>query len=341
MPFSVTSSGIRPPVRSQAYRQAGLEALRPELVAHVEHRHAVLGAEDAVGADAQPRVGLHAEEVVAVGGVEEHVLQLRRRRSTRSSPPSTATYSVIDRVSPTGTPGAADRIASTALRWASTKTSLTRRRRSRSCLPGGKTPNSHPIRPTTLGSLSVQARRDHVAQLAGEALAERGEPVGGDGVLPAAPLGDPPGVREVVERHGRLDAVAAQRLALAAVVVDGRVRTTRPPRARCGSTRPRSGSCRGRGRRPGRRPRPSGSTSRRRRPTVRRTVCGRRAPTPTSRCSSSRPRSGGRRWRCPTGTRRGSGAAVVSSVTAGKLVRGPGAFVATFPPCRRTPSMPS
>jgi hypothetical protein len=80
-------------------------------------------------------------------------------RSRRDSPPSTATYSVIDRVRPTGTPGAAERMASTALRWASTKWPLTVRRSWTSLLPGGKVPSSQPMVATMLGSLMVQARR--------------------------------------------------------------------------------------------------------------------------------------------------------------------------------------
>ena len=48
-------------------------------------------------------------------------------------------------------------------------------------------------------------------------------------------------------------------------MVEGGGRPLARPRARCGSTRARTGSCRTRGRRPGRRRRPSGATSRRRR----------------------------------------------------------------------------
>ena len=79
---------------------------------------------------------------------------------------------------------------------------------------------------------------------------------------------------------------------------------TRPPRARCATTRARSGTRRTRGRAGCRGPRGSARGGRTRRPTAPRTGCRARAPTPTSRCSSCRPRPGARRSRCPRGNRR-------------------------------------
>src|SRR5262249_32407393 len=51
-----------------------LQRLRPDLVAHLGAPHAGLGSPDAVGADAESGVRLHAEEVVAARGVEEYLL---------------------------------------------------------------------------------------------------------------------------------------------------------------------------------------------------------------------------------------------------------------------------
>ena len=62
----------------------------------------------------------------------------------------------------------------------------------------------------------------------------------------------------------------------------------------------------------------SGGSGRRRRRSARRTATLGCAPTPTSRCSSCRPRPGARRWPCPRGTRRGTRFASV--VEAGEVV---------------------
>ena len=52
----------------------GLQRLRIELVAHRQHRDAVLATDVAVGPDARAAVGLHADEVVAPAWREEDVL---------------------------------------------------------------------------------------------------------------------------------------------------------------------------------------------------------------------------------------------------------------------------
>ena len=95
---------------------------------------------------------------------------------------------------------------------------------------------------TTFGSLIVHARRSTGASSSADPPAEGGEAVGGRGVGPPALGGHPPRRGEVVEGDDRVEAGGEQRLALAPVVVDGGRSTTRPPRARCGSTRWRTGS---------------------------------------------------------------------------------------------------
>ncbi len=99
--------------------------------------------------------------------------------------------------------------------------------------------------------------------------------------------------------------------------------TTRRLRARCGSTRWRTGSWRSRGRPRGRRPRASGASCRRRRRSAPCTPSPACAPSATSRCSSCPPRSGGRRWRSPSGTRPGTvGVGMVRDLPAGEVTRG-------------------
>ena len=82
----------------------------------------------------------------------------RRNRSRLASPPSTAAHSDIASVSPTGTPGAPARIASTALRWASTKIALIAGTLPISVCPGGNIPMPQPMNETMFGSLIVHAR---------------------------------------------------------------------------------------------------------------------------------------------------------------------------------------
>jgi hypothetical protein len=64
----------------------------------------------------------------------------------------------MDSVRPTGTPGAAPRMASTAMRCPAIMLRATARDSSLSDLPGGNMPASQPMAATTLGSLMVQAR---------------------------------------------------------------------------------------------------------------------------------------------------------------------------------------
>ena len=73
MPFSVTRAARTPARIAPGSPQAVAEGCRIELVTHVEHGHALLIAGPAVRADQLAGVGLHAEEVVTLGGVEEHV----------------------------------------------------------------------------------------------------------------------------------------------------------------------------------------------------------------------------------------------------------------------------
>ena len=126
-------------------------------------------------------------------------------------------------------------------------------------------------------------------------LAEAGELVDDLGLGPAAAVGHPARRREVVERHDRRDAVlVAGRRARAGSSRARRARTRRP-RARCATTRSRSGTTPNpRSRDAARCRRRSGGSCRSSRRTARRTACRACARTPTSRCSSCRPRSGAR-----------------------------------------------
>jgi hypothetical protein len=203
MPFSVTSSGTPPPV---------------------------FGPDDAVGPDPHPGVGLHAEEVVSPGRVEEHVLQEvphpggpllaageRGELGHRQREP--------DRHARRRGPDGVDRLAVGV--------------------------DEHVVDPPAEGGVDLAGREgaeppagdgddvglvdragaaDDVAQLTGQPPAEGGEQVGRGRVLPSAPGGHPPRRREVVERQHRRDAAGPQGEALPAVVVDGRGR----PLARLG-----------------------------------------------------------------------------------------------------------
>ena len=138
-----------------------------------------------------------------------------------------------------------------------------------------------------------------VAQCAGHHLAEATEALDGGPALPPTLIGEPPRGREVVEGDHRIDRPghAARRTAPgSAPAPPGR---TPPLPARCGSIRPRSGSCPGRETPPVRRPPATGPTSRTRPRRARRTPCRARARTPTSRYWRCRPLSGGRPWPCP------------------------------------------
>jgi hypothetical protein len=71
-----------------------------------------------------------------------------------------------------------------------------------------------------LGSLMVQAG-DPVRRGGGRPLAEGGEALGRVGRLPTAPVGQPPGVGEVVERDHGVDAAVPKAVAQPGVVVEG------------------------------------------------------------------------------------------------------------------------
>ena len=64
----------------------------------------------------------------------------------------------MESVKPTGTPGAAARMASTETRWAAASRAATSRESATSVFPGGNMPACHPMVATTLGSLIVHAR---------------------------------------------------------------------------------------------------------------------------------------------------------------------------------------
>ena len=98
---------------------------------------------------------------------------------------------------------------------------------------------------TTLGSLMVQAHPIRSPRCAAARLDEAGEALGGVGRLPAAPGGEPPRRREVVEGDDREDPVPVAGRAHPAVVLERGERRTRPRPARSGSTRARSGTRRG------------------------------------------------------------------------------------------------
>lgn len=79
--------------------------------------------------------------------------------AARDSPPSTASVSCIDSVSPTGTSASStERRAAADWRCASASTSFTARRRAESRRPGGKAPVRYPCSATMLGSLMVHAQ---------------------------------------------------------------------------------------------------------------------------------------------------------------------------------------
>ena len=173
-------------------------------------------------------------------------------------------------------------------------------------VPGGnRRPSRSPCNGTMLGSLIVHAIPIPSPRCATATSAEAGEPVDDRGVGPAAVGRSPARRREVVERDDREQVAARGRRRGRGVVVERARWRTRRPRARCVTTRSRTGTRRSRARAGCRDPRVAPERGRTRRPTARRTACRARAPTPTSRCSSCRPRPGGRRSRCPRGTRQG------------------------------------
>ena len=289
----------------------GLEALRPVLVAHVQHGHALLGAEHAVAARCAC-----ASRSARRGSRRPRWRRGRRppsrryMRAVRSSPPSTGhVLGHRQRQADRARPGPPARMASTALRWASTNTSLTRRRRSRV----GLARREDAEQPADRGDdvrLVDRAGPGHRRRPARRQRARRRRRSG------RRSPGPPSRPRSATQRGvvkwwkvtiGSMPC-ARSAVALAAVVVDGGGR----PLALLGlDPAPLDRepvASRDRSRRPGPRPR---------RPPVPRVAgvarrlgaadCPRCAPTPTSRCSSCRPRSGGRRWPCPRGSRRGSG----------------------------------
>ena len=69
---------------------------------------------------------------------------------------------------------------------------------------------------TMLGLVDRAGPAHPVGEVGRGPLAERGEAVGRLGLLPAAPVGQPPRGREVVEGDDRVDAHVEQGLALAA-----------------------------------------------------------------------------------------------------------------------------
>ena len=172
----------------------------------------------------------------------------------------------MDSVRPTGTPGAAARMASTATRWAWPGAPPQRARARRRSCPGGNMPACQPMVATMLGSLMVQARVMTSPSASATTVQKRAKRSTADVGLPAPLRGEPERRREVVEGHDRVDAPLAQARRTGGGSAPARRGRSHPRPARCGSTRPRSGSCRGPGRRPGRRPPPSGSTSRRQSP---------------------------------------------------------------------------
>ena len=109
-----------------------------------------------------------------------------------------------------------------------------------------------------------------------------------------------------MERQHRRQPVLVTRIQHSPVVVERGESRTRPPRARCATTRASSGRRRARAR-PRARCRPrSGGSDRRHRPRPRRRARTADAPRASCRCRRCRPRPGGPRSPCPTGTRRES-----------------------------------
>ena len=285
------------PGAPQAVGQGG----RVELVAHIEHGHPRLGPGPPVGPDALAGVDLHAQEVVA--------RRWRRGRRPRSggacSPawprrPDAAGSRSWTGSGPPARPGPRPG-------WPPPRPGARRsgsapppgRGPCRSC-PEGTCPPCQPMTATTLGSLMVQARVITSPERPGHHRRQK-RPKRST----AAPLSQPPWA-------------ASQR----GVVKWWKVTTGSMPRSRSVAAQPSIVLQRGprdlplggfdpapfdreavvvqtEARPPGRRPRPSGPTSRRRPRRARRTRCPARARTPTSRCWRCRPRSGGPRWPCP------------------------------------------
>ena len=198
--------------------EAVAERGRVVLVAHVEDGHAVLVTRPAAGTDQHPGVDLHPQEVVPSGRVEKHVLgvmpdALELLLTTgcelvvghgQSQPDRDARCSGANRLhrhavrrGETGGHGAGER-----------QVLLARGEHAGMPAHGG-----HDV-----GLVDRAGTGHHIAQRLGHDTAEAAEALDGQIGLPAALGRQPPGRREVVERHHRVHAPLAEPEALAPVV---------------------------------------------------------------------------------------------------------------------------
>ena len=235
-------------------------------------------------------------------------------RRARSSPPSTGWGACMARVRPTSRSGRAPLMASKPWRWASHEHVVDRpagvgvapARREH---PGQVAAAGHHV-----GLVDRAGHADAPAEVRHDPLAVAGEPVGGRGRRPAALPGDPAGRREVVERHDRRDPAPEQVVAHPGVVVEGGDAELALGRLDAAPLQREAVVVEAQRRRRSRGPRRSGGTSRSSRPTARRCWSPGRAPSPTSRCSRCRPRSGARPWPRPSGTPRETPASWASTL---------------------------
>ena len=121
--------------------------------------------------------------------------------------------------------------------------------------PGGQAPSIQPISITMLGSSTVTQRRQCNAECGDDAGHVPGEDVGRAGAEPEF-LAQPPGVREVVQRHHRLHAPRRGQARGSRRSARARRRRTLRDGARAAPTPPRAGRRCTRWRRPG--PAPAG-----------------------------------------------------------------------------------
>jgi hypothetical protein len=221
IPFSVTSRGRRRAGVVPGAPQAVAEGLRVELVAHVEHGDPRLVAGPPVGADEHAGVDLHAQEVVAAGGVEEDVLgvvadALELLLAARGRLVVGHGQRQADRHPGSGAPGWPRRP-----RCPGHEVGATRYERSLSVLPGGNIPACQPMVATMLGSLMVQARVMTSPSASATTAQKRAKRSTGVAALPAAPGRQPARGGEVVEGDDGVDAPLPQPGALAPVVLEG------------------------------------------------------------------------------------------------------------------------